>query len=274
MFKISAKIVSIIALILFGNATKIAAHEFWIEPDIPVADIDVKMFAHVRVGQNFKGPEQYYLPDEIQNIIIYDPKSSYELKKTVGDYPIFNEQAKAPGLQLLSYQSTPYKLTYTSFEKFENFVRNSGLEHIIDAHKKRALPEAGFSEFYIRYGKALLARGNTKGQDRKVGFKIELIAQTNPYEYDPTMSNGLIQIKLIWNDQPLANAQISVFQKTKKGAEKTHLTTDQAGIAQLPVAIGQTYMLNSVQITEEKPEDGAVWKSHWASLTFTVAAKH
>ena len=264
---------SIIALIFINNTGQLSAHEFWIEPDAPSGDMQLKMFAHVRVGQNFKGPEQYYIPDDIQKIKIYNPDSSYELKKTIGDYPIFNEPAKSPGLQILSYQSTPYKLTYVTFEKFEKFIRNVGLDPVLEEHKKRGLPMAGFTELYIRYGKALLTRGNTSGQDKKLGFKIELIAQINPYEFDQSKSNGMMPIKLVWNDQPLKNAQIAVFQKTENGALKSKIFTNGDGVAELPVSIGQTYMLNSVQMTEEIPKSGAVWKSHWASLTFTITAK-
>ncbi len=273
MFRKIILSLSIITLILIGNIGILSAHEYWIEPDTPSGNMQLKMFAHARVGQNFKGPEQYYIPDEVVNLSITDPKSTYKVEKNIGDYPIFNELAKNPGLQILSYKTTPLKLIYEKFEKFEKFVRKQGLARVVDLHRKRGLPETKFSELYLRYSKALLTRGNSNGADKRIGFLFEVIVQKNPYEFDAGTKNGTLPIKLIWQDKPLANAQISVFRKTKEGADRSHITTDASGIATLPVTIGETYMLNSVEMTAEKPESGAVWKSHWASTTFTAMAK-
>ncbi len=263
----------IITLILIGNIGILSAHEYWIEPDKPSGNMQLKIFAYARVGQNFKGPEQYYIPGEIEKIVITDPMSSYKIEKNIGDNPIFNEVAKNPGLQILSYKTTPLKLTYDKFEKFEKFVRKQGLARVVDLHRKRGLPDAKFFEYYVRYSKALLTRGNSNGADQRIGFLFELIVQKNPYEFKAGINDGTLPIKLIWQDKPLANAQISVFRKSKEGEEPTHITTDASGIAILSVKIGETYMLNSVEMTAEKPETGAVWKSHWASTTFTAMAK-
>jgi len=261
---------SITTLLLLGNITNIFAHELWVDPEIASANMQTKIAAHVRVGQNFRGPKQYYIPEDINETYITDVAGRTDLKGIIGDELIFDRLAKHPGLQILTYHSNPLKLTYKKFEKFEKFVTGKGLNWVLDEHKKRGLPELGFYESYTRYAKALVTRGSTAGSDKQTGLMFELIALKNPYEFKNSDAENMLPVKLIWKGKPFANSQISVFENTGDEVKSTHIRTNEAGIANLPITQNASYLLNSVQMTAELPETGVVWKSHWASLTFTV----
>ena len=260
-------------LFLICNTANIFAHELWIDPEITSANLQTKIAAHVRVGQNFSGQKQYYIPEDINETYITDAAGRVDLKGIIGDELIFNQFAKNPGLQILTYHSNPLKLTYNKFEKFENFVRGKGLDWVLNEHKKRGLPELGFYESYVRYAKALITRGSTAGSDKQVGLMFELIALKNPYEFKISNTENMLPIKLIWKGKPFANSKISVFENAGDEVMSTHITTNEAGIANLPVTANGAYLLNSVQMTAEEPATGVVWKSHWASLTFKVEAQ-
>ncbi len=260
-------------LILLSNIINLLAHELWVDPEIASANMQTKIAAHVRVGQNFSGQKQYYIPEDINETYITDVAGRTDLKGIIGDELIFDRLAKHPGLQILTYHSNPLKLTYNKFEKFENFVRGKGLDWVLDEHKKRGLPELGFYESYTRYAKALITRGSTAGSDKQTGLLFELIALKNPYEFKTSNSENMLPIKLIWKGKPFANSKISVFENTGDEVKSTHIKTNEVGIANLPVTTNASYLLNAVQITAELPATGVVWKSHWASLTFKVEAK-
>ena len=263
-----------IFLLLLGiNSAQIRAHELWIDPVITTGNMQTKITAHVRVGQNFKGQKQYYIPEDINETYITDAAGRADLKGIIGDELIFNRPTKHLGLQILTYHSNPLKLTYNKFAKFENFVRGKGLDWVLDEHNKRGLPELGFYESYVRYAKALITRGSTTGSDKQTGLMFELIALNNPYEFKISNTENMLPIKLIWKGKPFANSQISVFENTDAGVKSSNIKTNQAGVANLPVTANGAYMLNAVQMTAELPATGVVWKSHWASLTFKINAQ-
>lgn len=270
MLKRLAAYIIFIPLMLLINTIHIFAHELWIDPIDTSANMQTRIAAHVRVGQNYKGQKQYYIPEDINETYIVDAVSRTDLKGIVGDELVFDQLAAHPGLQILIYHSNPLKLTYDKFAKFENFVRGKGLDWVLDEHKKRGLPELGFYESYVRYAKALITRGGTVGNDTQTGLMFELIALKNPYELNVSNSKNLLPIKLIWKGKPFANSKISVFEISDAGVKSSHIKTNETGIAKLPVTSNSSYMLNSVQMTAELPSTGVAWKSHWASLTFKV----
>jgi uncharacterized GH25 family protein len=260
-------------IILICITSNIFAHELWIDPENTTANMQTKIAAHVRVGQNFSGQKQYYIPEDINETYITDTAGRTDLKGIIGDELVFDQLANNPGLQILTYHSNPLKLTYNKFEKFEKFVRGKGLDWVLDEHKNRGLPELGFYESYVRYAKALITRGSTAGSDKQTGLMFELIALKNPYEFKISNTEKTLPIKLLWKGNPFANSQISVFENTGTEIKSSYIKTNQAGIANLLVTANGAYLLNAVQITAEKPATGVAWKSHWASLTFKINAQ-
>ena len=121
------------------------AHEFWIEPIIPSASAEVKISAHVKVGQNFKGEAQYYIPSEIKAALITDSEGAVNVNRVIGDLPIFDQAPRKPGLQILSYFSTLTQLTYSEPGIFETFLRTQGLDWVLETHRQRGLPPVGFN---------------------------------------------------------------------------------------------------------------------------------
>ena len=267
MSKITIKGRTLAIAVLSALALPAQSHEFWIEPIKPSAPMSEKIAAHGRVGQGFKGEGHYYIPQDIKKLTATDSNGTRDLKRTIGDFPIFEHLAKQPGLQILSYVSTSTKLTYHKPGKFEKFLTNQGLLPVLQQHKKRGLPDTGFSEIFIRHAKALVNRGTPSGNDKKLGLLIELVAQQNPYKLQNT---SVLPVKLFWKGAPLSNAQITIFQQTTDDAIIRKIRTNQNGEANIPTKPGKTYMLNAVKMTPKDAANNIKWASHWASLTFTV----
>lgn len=273
-----------ITLILLTFSTPTFAHEMWIEPLVASAKSKTKITAHLRVGQDFNGEAMYYLPRNLQKLGISDATGDRKIVRVIGDFPIFEQTPKSDGLQILYYLSRATKITYKTSEKFQKFLQNVGLDWVYDAHKKAGFPKANFSETYIRYAKALMNRGTPSGQDKKIGLLFEIIAQENPYQLKLKDGSGQLRVQLIWQDKPLAKAQISIFEKPATNVNTTDssgqqdyqdstltkLRTDADGFLLVPVKANKSYMLNSVQITRGNSDTDVIWNSHWASLTFTI----
>ena len=139
-------------------------------------------------------------------------------------------------------------------------------------HDGRGLPDAGFTETYMRFSKSLVSVGSGAGADRRVGLETELVALTNPYTADP--ADGFA-VQLFYRNDPRADAQIEVFVRSPEGEVTTsYIRTDADGIGRVAVLPAHEYMLDAVLIREPsavlQEATGAVWQTLWANLTFAV----
>lgn len=262
-----------ITLILLTFNGSVQAHEFWLDPVSANDKQDVKLKVDIRVGQNFVGEAYYYIPGDIKKAHVTDAKGSYTLKRNAGDIPVFDQDVRVPGLQIVSYATTPGQLTYNTAKKFKSFLKTEGIEWVLAEHKTRGLPETGFSEKFVRYAKSLLVRGTATGVDKKLGLQFELVALKSPYQIEIQATENKLPVQLFWRDKPFENGLMSIFEKTGEQVTKTQIRTGKNGIVYVPVKLGKKYMLNVVHMTALEEKSGAVWKSHWASLTFSTKAR-
>ena len=254
------------------------SHEYWLEPVRPVAPATVRLVADARVGQFFIGEALPWLPDAVARLGVVDARGARLLSPLPGDMPMVNAATRAEGPQILFLETKPETLTWESLEKFLAFLKEKKLEDVYLWHRRRGLPEAGFREHYVRHAKALLLRGQrgAGAVDRALGMALELVALDDPFALGG--EEGWIRVRLLWRGRPLADADVQVFASAQPVTERqpvrpVHLRTDGQGVVRVPVRAGVHYLLNAVRM-EALPEDsGAVWMSHWASLTFTPARR-
>ncbi len=246
-----------------------AAHEYWIEPARFRVEAGSPIFADLKVGQDFKGDVYPYIPGQSNGAWIVDADGKRPSSARVGDIPAFNETARAPGLHILAYYSTPYRLTYTEPGKFAAFLENQGLDWVLAEHLRRGLPETGFDEAFSRCAKALVQSGDAGGGDVVIGMPLELVAKANPYALPATAS--VLPVTLLWQGTPLANAQITVF-RNKDGLDVTKVQTGPDGGASIPLGGGGKFLLSAVHMIPWDEQASDAWHSYWASLTFEIAA--
>lgn len=243
-----------------------AAHEYWIEPLAYRVGVDDNIKAHLKVGEHFKGEASVYLRQRAQLFQISNGTARQPVGARSGDRPALNQRPVAEGLNVIGYVSAFSKLTYETLKKFHAFARKEGNAWAIKAHGQRWLPRSQFTEVFRRHAKSLVSVGHGKGEDRALGLMFEWVALDNPYT-----NNGPIRAQLLWQQQPLAGAQVRVFNRRSETLDETLLTTNADGIVSIDAVNGE-FLINSVLLREPPPATqratGAVWESHWASLTF------
>ena len=247
-----------------------SAHEFWIEPNAYQVAPGGDLLGKLRVGEEFEGAEQSYLP---RNFKRFDMRCNGRMAKVpgrAGDRPALAVKAPGDGLCVAIHATQNFSLTYNEWQKFLNFVEHKGFRTAVAEHKARGLPEVKFKEVYSRHAKSLIAVGSGRGADQPVGLETEIVAEANPYT--DSVSGGL-PIRVLYKGRPRANAQVELFAKSPSGAVKVTLhRTDGAGRVRLPVRAGHSYLADAVVLRAIEPQkDGdAVWETLWASLTFAV----
>lgn len=264
----------ILTLGFLTTAFVVQAHEFWIQPHNYRLASQEPLVADVRVGVDFNGMQLAFIPGTINAFNITDTNGTRKVEGRIGDIPSVNIMPETSGLQILNLFSTTSKITWDTFQEFEDFVNMHGMNWAIERHTARGLPDTGFKEAYTRFVKSLVAVGNGAGQDHFTGMFFELVASNNPYTDD--MSSGM-PITVLYRGQPLPDKQVDLFYKNAAGdLTRLSVQSDEAGEAIVPNIGDGEYMVNVVHLIETFPEDqertGVVWHSLWGSLTYAIGA--
>ncbi len=266
-------LLSIVVLSVLGLSGA-KAHEFWIEPQAHQVAPGDPIVARLRNGEKFNGVALAYLPAGYLRFELVEGAAARPVEARLGDEPALNMAAGAEGLVVVALETTDSILTYDDPERFRAFVAHKDLAGALEAHARRGLPEAGFSERYSRHVKALIAVGAGEGADRALGLRTEIVAEANPYTDD--LSAGL-PLRVLLDDAPRAGAQLELFARGPEGEVTITLhRTDAEGRVTVPVLPGHVYFADAVVLLDtgnDRPEAGPVWQSLWAGLSFAVPAR-
>ncbi|MEP5154078.1 DUF4198 domain-containing protein [Planktotalea sp.] len=261
-----------IAVLMSLAAAPLFAHEFWIDSKNYQVETGENIAAFTKNGQNFKGIDLAYFTKRAARFDRVDADGTRPVVARLGDSPVFDKPVDKDGLFTLIYQTTPDRVRYGTWEKFQKFADHKAFNTARAQHTARNLPESDFTETYIRYAKGLFAVGSGAGSDAQRGLEIEIVALKNPYTDD--LSDGL-PVQVFYREKPRINAQVEIFERPPEGdVVITTVRTNEQGIAIIPVKSGHAYLLDNVAlrepVTELAQEIGAVWETLWASLTFEV----
>lgn len=252
---------------------QVNAHEMWIEPVKYQIKKGDTIYAHEKVGQNFKGNQYSYLNTSYEKLDISTNNKTHPVHSRIGDLPAIHEVAKEEGLTILSAVTTVSDIRYETWEKFKHFIHSKELDWVLIKHKERGLPSKGFAEAYQRFPKALVKVGSGKGEDKALGMTLEWVVETNPYT-TPRTEKGVIKARLLWKGKPLKYTHVGVFNRVDGQFIRTSLSTDEHGRVEIPQANGGAFLINAVQMIEPsekvRNETGAVWESLWASVTYEL----
>jgi len=255
-------------------AQAVSAHEFWLEPLDFEVESGSKIAAHIKVGQMLDGNTYAYYPTNFERFDVTVGETTSPVKGRFAQSPAFEQVADQSGLHILAYQSKPSRLRYDKRETFESFLKNEGIEWVLEAHKKRGLPELDFTEFYQRYAKSLIKVGDGAGNDRALGLPIEWVVETNPYT---TENLEAVTAQLLYQDKPFSGSHVVVFNKLDGEVTRQTFTTDDEGRVVVPVAKGGLFLVNAVHMIEPTKEQTggreAEWMSLWASTTYEIAGR-
>ncbi|RVU83526.1 DUF4198 domain-containing protein [Leucothrix sargassi] len=247
------------------------AHEFWIEPlSFELAEGE-NIQAHIKVGQELSGDSYAFFPANFDRFDLTVNGKKSPLRYRFAQKPAVDEPTKTDGLHILTYQSRSSALVYETPEKFASFLKAEGLDWVFEEHKKRGLPEAGFTELFKRFAKSLIKVGEGAGQDSQVGLRFEWVLLDNPYT-DPDLKT--VSAQLFFEEKPFADSTVNVFIKQGDKVEQRQLKTDDDGKVTMSVEGGGMFLVNAVHMvipdaTVEGVKDAA-WLSLWASTTFNI----
>ena len=240
------------------------AHELWLEP-INFNFNNKEIFkTNINIGQDFNGSSfGFYSPNK-KKLYLENKNEVTNLSQRDGNFPAIQTLVFGQGFHVLNYETNNELLKYDSVEKFEDFIKEQGLQSTIDKLDRNKIP----TENYRRFAKVLITDGKKNFFIQKPKLEFELIALNSPYE----MANNTFKFQLFEKNKPLGNWQITIFSKDEKNIYKEKVTTNLNGIGKIKVIENRSYLLSAVKLNKanylQKLKYKSDWFSLWASLVF------
>ncbi|MEO8216475.1 MAG: DUF4198 domain-containing protein [Acidobacteriota bacterium] len=245
------------------------AHDFWIEPSTFTPEVGQPLMLRLRVGQNYMGDPVARDPKLLEKFIQVDSKGTHEVAGLDGRDPAGIGRITVPGLALIGYRSRTSPLSLPA-EKFEQYLRDEGLEKIIGARLRTGQQNADSHEVFSRCSKALVLAGPATKNDMiykaVLGFTLELIPQKNPYLLS---RKEALPVTLLYQGKPLEGALVVAINQ-QAPTNRISARTDRKGHVSMTLPMDGNWQIKSVHMIPAQPGTGAQWESLWASLTFNL----
>jgi uncharacterized GH25 family protein len=242
------------------------AHDFWIEPSTFRPSTGQNVSATLRVGQKLEGDTLPRIPPLIERFGVWGSEGEIPLDGAVGEDPAGFGRIAREGQHWLLYQSNPYPVALDA-RKFEEYLRDEGLESIIEARAKAGQAAAPGRERFYRCAKALLDGKSSSGVATKAaGLTLELVPEKNPYAVH---LGGTLPVSLLFHGKPIANVLVVAMSKGDPD-HSVRARTDSKGRVVLKLARSGFWLVKAVHMERAPAGAGADWQSWWASLTFDL----
>jgi len=260
---------SILVLIaLLAASASLSAHDFWIEPTGFMSDLGRVVGVKLRVGQDFHGDPVPRRDELIDDFVVVDAGGRRQVVGRDGSDPAGLLRVTSPGLMVIGYRSRPSAVTLQA-DKFTEYLKEEGLEHVIDARARGHASQREGREIFSRAAKSLVRSGamSAGAGDRTLGFPIELVAERNPYEMRAGES---LAVRLTYQSAPLAGALVVAFNQ-RHPYHKVRVRSDRDGRASFAIDEPGPWLVKAVHMVPAPAGSNADWESFWASLTFEMA---
>ena len=257
-----------VLLVAIAFAARLGAHDFWMEPSTFEPAVGSGVRVALRVGENFTGDPVARRADLIESFFVVGPDGRQDVAGRDGMEPAGLLRLTSPGTFIVGYRSRPSSVKLQAPE-FEKYLKQEGLERIIEARAKSGQSTAPGVEVFSRSAKTMLTAGNGElsGHDRVTGMTLELIPERHP---SALSADGTMPIRLLYQGRPLEGALVvGVPQDTRTPRQAR---SDQDGRVTLSLYDG-VWLIKAVHMVPAPAGSGADWESLWASVTFKATKR-
>jgi uncharacterized GH25 family protein len=277
--------VHFIVLATLALASASLAHVFWLQPVTFHVKAGEIVRLQTRVADDFPGEVLPRNDQRITRFVVAKPDGT-EPAAVVGmngQDPMGMFKADAPGVYVVGFQSTHARVTLEP-DKFHSYLKEEGLEKIIEKRKADGTDASPGREKYMRCAKTLIHATSTSAgkdasgevaaepsarsmSDRALGIRFELVLQGR---IDELKIGDKVTIRALYEGEPILGVLVRAQNPNSQEAEGLAVTTDDQGEAEFVLPIAGLWRLNAVEMRPAKDDSEADWESVWASLTFKI----
>lgn len=262
-------LVLIIFALLFSSTA--SAHEYWLEPETFHLKPNEKTAVHLYVGDGLTKDreERPFQSAKTTRFDVFSIGKTLDLKTSLKDevMPVCDFSAARTGEYLLTMERR-WSFIKIESAKFEDYLREEGMEYIIGERAKLNENQKEGRERYSRFIKSLVQVGDKRDETYKkiAGLKLEIVPQENPYS---KKIGDSLKFQVLFDGKPIAGRKI--FADNRDGATQ-ELTTDKNGKAAMKIERKGLWLVRVVNMRRCAAADcgEADWESFWSAFTFGV----
>ncbi len=244
------------------------SHEFWLQPAKFLLGINQHTDIDVLVGEGFKGERADGTKHHIAMLQHFSLQGVADYRSNAGrkDSTRIRARFTTAGNHLIAFNNTNKSIALQAGE-FNDYLREEGLDDILQTRLQNNDTATGGREVYQRCVKTLFQVGGKNDTTYKVntGMRLELIPTANPYEIKQVDSLGF---KVLFDNQPVNNALVLVWNVIKGKTSVLKLRSDQNGSIRFAINKTGRWMISSVKMVPHANRKEADWQSYWGSYTF------
>ncbi|MBK5278263.1 MAG: DUF4198 domain-containing protein [Bacteroidia bacterium] len=258
------------ALFLLLAITVIAmSHEFWLQPRKYTYQPGEEMIVDFMVGESFTGEFWDLDRHKVEKLEMHNLIGKRDMLKDVKATKGKNYTYKfsQSGTHMLVLQSDAAYIELAA-EKFNDYLKEDGLDYILDERKESGMINEPSKENYTRFAKLLVQSGNRTDDTfkKKVGLRLEIIPTKNPY----TLTSGdYLQCQVLFEGKPSPHTLVKVWSHIGEKIFLQNIYTENDGNITFPISNKGPWMVSSVKMIHSAI-DPANYHSLWSSLVFGI----
>ncbi len=247
-------------------ATPALAHEFWLEPSSYQPAAGERVEISVIVGEHFEGRSIERSPDRIERFTAMHDGRDTNISGNAGDEPAGAFSPATSGLHTVVYDSNHAHIELSG-AKFTSYLKEKGLDAILDQRAADGETSATAIEIYSRCVKTLLSVGMSENEtDRPVGMPLEIVAGFNPYASNDSTEASF---QILYLGKPAEGIRLTAQSKQDDAIQSQR--SDENGNVVFQLDNAGPWLVEGTHMRETPELDDVDYESVWASLTFELA---
>ncbi|HEY0676760.1 MAG TPA: DUF4198 domain-containing protein [Chitinophagaceae bacterium] len=254
---------------LLFTVALMSGHEFWLHPEKFYYRTGELVNIKCLSGENYEGKNWTGDRSKIKNLRLYYADVVDECSTQL------SENGKGDSLRMAFFEEGTMMFTFNNHnsfieldsEKFNAYLKEDGLQEVIDYRASHNESDSGGREYYQRCVKTLVQVGDKKTSTykKRTSLAVDIVPEENPY----SLNDGeKLKVKLYFQNKPMVNALVRVWHRNNEQTVKRDLQTNDEGEIEFPVFVYGRWMISSVKMVRLEKDPKATWQSYWGSLTW------
>ena len=246
------------------------AHEYWFECDNFFPRVNERTDLRLFVGSALKKEEERtYQASKTDSFQMFSASEVFDVRPLAEDgrSPILKFASDHAGTFLMSMERN-WSYIKLDADKFEEYLREDGMEYIIAERKRFGESAKEGRERYSRYLKTLIQVGDSRTGSAKtrVGSKIEIVSLENPYS---KKVGDNLKLQVYFSGFPLADRAVVADNRDGENYSSQKFLTDKDGRFTVKLTNKGVWLIRLVHMQRCVKNCGDVdWESFWGALSF------
>lgn len=249
--------------------TRALAHDYWLVPEFPVVDTPEPIPIRMYVGEALRAEEERpHQSSKTERLRLFTATGPLDLLPSAADKakPAYVLLPERPGGHLVVLDRNRSHIDLEA-SRFESYLRDEGLESIVEERARRGEAGARGREDYTRHLKSLVQVGDARDGAFSVvtGQPLEIVPAENPIFVRPGEN---LAVDVYFKGAKLSGALLEAVSRVGDDVVVHPSRTDARGRASFVLDRAASWLLRITHMERCVDCADADWRSYWGSYFF------